>query len=207
MAEALNVKVRKSRGKREARRLRRSGAIPAVLYGHKEESVSLTIVADEIASVLRHGGRVVELKGPLSEKALIRELQWDVYGTGVIHVDLARVSEHERIEVKVPVELRGQAPGVKEGGIVELLVHEIEVECEALSIPDKLEVKVNDLHLGGELRAGALALPAGMKLLSDPELVLVHCVEPVKEEEAGMGEGVPAEPEIIGRKAEDEESE
>src|SRR5829696_5186524 len=132
MAEVLNVKLRDSRGKRQSRRLRRDGAIPAILYGHGENSVSLVVVADEMATVMRHGGRVVEFKGPLNEKALIRELQWDTFGTEVLHVDFTRVSEHERIQVEVALELRGQAPGIKEGGVVELLVHELEVECEAI---------------------------------------------------------------------------
>ena len=203
MAEALNVKVRDTRGKRNSKRLRRNGAIPAVLYGHKEDSVSLAVSADEMAAVLRHGGRVVDLKGPLNEKALIRDLQWDTYGIDVIHIDFARVSEHERIHVEVPVELRGQAPGTKEGGIVELLVHELEIECEAISIPEKIEINVNDLHLGGELLAKDLPLPQGVKLLTDPETVLVHCVEPMGEEELAAGEAAPGEPEIIGRKAEE----
>ena len=79
MAEALNVKKRESRGKREAKRLREAGSIPAILYGHGEANESLVIVADEMSSVIRHGGRVVELKGAVNEKAFIRELQWDVY--------------------------------------------------------------------------------------------------------------------------------
>jgi large subunit ribosomal protein L25 len=97
MAETLKVTMRDSRGKREARRLRRAGSIPAVLYGHGEANHSLTVTADDLAVVVRHGGRVVELTGAVQEKALIREMQWDAYGVSVLHVDLARVSEHERI--------------------------------------------------------------------------------------------------------------
>lgn len=205
MAEVLNVKLREARGKRETRRLRRDGAIPLVLYGHKEASVSLQATADEMAAVVRHGGRVVELKGAVSEKALIRELQWDVYGIDVLHVDLTRVSEHERVEVQVKLELRGQAPGVKEGGVVELLAHELEIDCEALAIPEKLEVNVKDLQLDGAITAGELPLPAGIKLLSDPDTMIVHCIKPLEAEETAEGEAG-AEPEVIGRKAgEDEE--
>ncbi len=204
MAEVLNVKKRETHGKRNAKRMRQAGAIPAILYGHGERNESLAVVADEMAAVLRHGGRVVELKGDLSEKAFIRAMQWDVYGTHVLHVDFTRVSEHERVEVKVRVELRGQAPGVKEGGAVEHLVHEIEIECEALSIPEKIDVNVNDLNIGDSITAGELKLAAGIKLVSDPDDVIVHCVVHREEEEA-VAEGATAEPEIIGRKAEDEE--
>jgi large subunit ribosomal protein L25 len=204
MAEVLNVKKRETRGKRNAKRLRHTGSIPAILYGHGEENQSLAVSADEMAAVVRHGGRVVELKGDVNEKAFIRALQWDVYGTEVLHVDFARVSEHERVEVKVSVELRGDAPGVKEGGVVEHLVHEIEIECEALSIPEKIDVSVRDLKLGGSITAGEIKLPEGMKLLSDPEEVIAHCVVHREEEEV-VAEAGAAEPEVIGRKAEEEE--
>ena len=97
MAETLNVTTRETRGRRDARRLRRAGSIPAVLYGHGEANCSLTVGADDMAAVVRHGGRVVDLKGAVNEKALIRDLQFDIYGTHVLHVDFTRVSEHERI--------------------------------------------------------------------------------------------------------------
>jgi large subunit ribosomal protein L25 len=204
MAEALNVTKRESRGKREAKRLRQAGSIPAILYGHGEANQSLAVVADEMASVVRHGGRVVELKGAVNEKAFIRELQWDVYGTDVLHVDFARVSEHERVEVKVKVELRGEAPGVKDGGAVEHIVHEIEIDCEALSIPEKIDVSIRELKIGDSITAGEVKLPEGAKLLSDPDDVIVHCVVHREEEEAAAG-GEAAEPEVIGRKAGEEE--
>ena len=207
MAEALNVKTRETRGKRNAKRMRFAGTIPAILYGHGEESKSLVVVADEMASVVRHGGRVVELKGDVNEKAFIRAMQWDVYGTHVMHVDFTRVSEHERVEVKVSVELRGQAAGVKDGGAIEHVGHEIEIDCEALSIPEKIEVNISELKIGDSITAGELKLPAGMTLISDPDDVIVHCVVH-RDEEEEAGEGGTAEPEVIGRKAgEEEESE
>ena len=208
MAETLNVKMRDTRGTSNARRMRRQGSIPAVLYGHGEASHSLTVGADEMAVVVRHGGRVVELGGALSEKAFIRDVQWDTHGLELLHVDFTRISEHERVEVKVAVEVRGQAAGVKEGGIVEHFVHEIEIECEALSIPDRIEVNINDLTIGNSVTAGDLQLPSGAKLISDAEAVVVQCVEARAEEgeeEAGVAPGA-AEPEVIGRKAEEEEA-
>jgi large subunit ribosomal protein L25 len=204
MAESLKVESRESRGKRDARRLRRTGIIPAILYGHGEANRSLAVPENEMAAVVRHGARVVELNGAVNEKALIRELQWDTFGTHVLHVDFARVSEHERIEVKVNVELRGHAAGAKDGGIVEHLVHEVEIECEALSIPDKIWLNINDLQKDGHLLASDLQLPAGVVLITDADTMIVHCVEArVDEEEGGPAAGV-AEPEIIGRKAEEE---
>ncbi len=134
-------------------------------------------------------------------------MQWDVYGLDILHVDFARVSEHERIELRVAVELRGQAPGLKQGGMVELLVHDLEIECEALRIPEKLEVNVNELQLDGSLTAADIKLPPGVTLVSDPETLVVHCVLPQAEEEGAGAEAGAAEPEVIGRKAEEEEPE
>jgi large subunit ribosomal protein L25 len=208
MAEVLNVKARENLGKKNNRRLRGAGMVPAVLYGHGEQNVSLTVSHDEMASVLRHHSRVVELKGAVNEKALIRDMQWDTYGIDVLHVDFSRVSEHERVSVQVPVELKGDAPGAKEGGAIELVVHEVEIECEALSIPEKLEVNIKELHLGGEITAADLVLPAGVTMLTDGEVLIVHCVKPKMMGDLGTTEGgVVAEPEVIGRKAGEEEGE
>ncbi len=207
MLEKLNVELRESRGKRNARRMRDAGKIPAVLYGHQQETVSLTVVAEEVEAALRHGSRVVDLGGAVTEQAFIRELQWDTWGKEVLHLDLMRVSAHEKVEVRVAVELRGESPGVKEGGVIEHHVHELDVECEATSIPEKVQININHLELNQSITVGDLALPEGVRVLDDPTTVLVHCKVPteVEEEEEAAAE---AEPEVIGRKrAEDEEEE
>ncbi len=204
MAEVLNVEVRKEAGKRHAKRLRRDGGIPAVLYGHGEQTVSLAVPREQFSAALRHGSRLVELKGGANESALIRELQWDIYGTAVMHIDFTRVSADERIEVKVPVELRGQAPGVRAGGVIQHLVHEIEIECLATAIPDKIQLNINHLELKDSITVGQLELPPGVKLLSEPEAIAVQCVEPAVEEEVEAAPTEGAEPEVIGRKAEEE---
>ncbi len=207
MAESLNVEVRKSHGKRNAKRLRNGGAIPAVLYGHGEQTISLAVPRDQFSTALRHGSRLVQLQGGVNESALIRDLQWDTYGTGVLHIDFTRVSADERIEVTVSVELRGQAPGARQGGVVQHLVHQIEIECLATAIPEKIQLNINHLEIGSEIKVSELELPQGVKLLSDGDAVAVQCVEPVAEveEAAGLTEG--AEPEVIGRKPEAEEEE
>ena len=207
MAESLTVEVRNDRGKRHAKRLRNGGAIPAVLYGHGEQTVSLTIPRDQFVAAMRHGSRLLELKGGVNESALVRDLQWDIYGTEVLHVDFARVSADERITVTVAVELRGQAPGVRQGGIVKHLVHEIEIECLATAIPDKIQLNINHLELLGSVTVGQLELPEGAKLLSDAAAIAVQCVEPVAEVEAEAATTEGVEPEVIGRKVEDEEGE
>lgn len=208
MAEVLNVKARELTGKKNNQRLRNAGQVPGVLYGHGENNVNLAVTQDDMAAVLRHHTRVVELKGATNEKALIRDLQWDVYGLEVVHVDFSRVSAHERVTLEVPIELRGEAPGVKEGGALEVVVHNVEVECEAEAIPEKIEINVKDVHLGDEITAGDVALPAGITMVTEAGVLLLHCVKPKAMLEVGA-EGAVIEPEVIGRKpgAEGEEEE
>jgi large subunit ribosomal protein L25 len=205
MAE-LNVERRDSRGKLNARRLRRAGAIPAVLYGHGQETIALSIPAEALDVAVRHGARLLNLTGAVKEQAFLREVQWNTWGTQILHVDFSRISEHEKVQVQVSVELRGEAPGVREGGVVVQHVHEVEIECEVASIPEKLFVNVNHLKLGDQVAIKDLDLPPTARVLGDQEVIVVECTEPAVEEEeaAAPAEGT-AEPELIGRKPESEE--
>jgi large subunit ribosomal protein L25 len=203
MSETLVVESRESRGKRNNRRLRASGKIPAVLYGHGQDPVSLSVPAEQVNAMVRHGSRMVALAGAVNESAFIRECQWDTWGNQVVHVDFTRISAHEKVRVQVTVELRGEAPGVKEGGVIKQLIHELELECEAGSIPEKLTVSINDLEFNGSITVAQLELPAGARPLVELDQDVVQCAEVVEElgEEAEGGE---VEPEIIGRKKDDE---
>jgi large subunit ribosomal protein L25 len=207
MAETLQVESRKNHGKRNSKRLRLAGKIPAIVYGHGEAAVSVAVPSDAMAATIRHGARVVQLQGAVSDSALIRELQYDPFGLQILHVDFARVSADERVHVKITLEIKGQAQGAKEGGLVEHLIHEVEIECPVSAIPDKLVVNVNELKLDGEIMVGQIPLPEGVKMLSDGDQVAVHCIKPKEEgdEAAAAGEG--AEPELIRKEkpAEDEE--
>lgn len=207
MEEILTVERRETRGKHRARRLRKSGSVPAVVYGHGGKVVSLTVARESLLAAIRHGSRMVKLKGAESGMALIQDLQWDALGIEVLHLDLIRVTADQRIRVAVPVELRGDAPGVKDGGILEQVVREVELEVQATAIPERLHVNVNELGLDRLLSARDIEdLPAGAKLLCDPGTVIVHCVVPAAvAEEVLLSEG--AEPELIGGKPEDEAAE
>src|SRR6516225_1158724 len=114
MAESvvLATKKREGRGSQLAKRLRIQGMVPAVIYGHKEETISISLVRDDLQKAIRRGARVVDLQGhgPL-EKALIREIQWDHLGHDILHIDFERVAADERITVPVPLEIRGTAAG------------------------------------------------------------------------------------------------
>lgn len=208
MAEVFHVKLRDVTGKRRIRRLRASGTVPAVLYGHGEACVNLAIGADEVKAMVRHGARVVDLEGAVNEKAFVRDLQWDTFGIDVLHLDLTRVSADERVTVEVAVELKGIAPGTAEGGVVDHLTHTVEIECLVVAIPDKVVLRLGELQLDGHLNADKIELPEGAKLVTDADTVIVTCAKPKELPEGGAaagGEG--AEPEIIGRKAGEEEAE
>ena len=204
MAEVLNVEVRELLGKRNNRRLRAAGSVPAVLYGHGEKVVNLTVSGTELDLLTRRGQRVVTLAGAVDEQAFIRECQWNVWGTEVIHVDFTRVSEHERVQVVVAIELRGEALGVKQGGVVDHVRHELQIECEIGQIPEKISLNINTLDLDESITVGALELPEGVTALDDASATVVQCAMPLEERDE-EDDGLSAEPEVIGRKAEDED--
>jgi large subunit ribosomal protein L25 len=211
MAENLNVKRREKLGGSNNRRLRKLGQVPAVLYGHGEVSVPLAIDSVAVMGVIRHGGKLVRLQGDLSEGAFIKAVQWDVYGKDLIHIDLLRVSETEKVRTTVTIELKGTAAGLSEGGIIEFVVHELDIECPAAAVPEKLVININDLHLGKAIHAHEVTLPEGATALDDEDMVIVHCIAPHVEadaEVAGAAEPGGVEPELIRKeKAEEAEAE
>jgi large subunit ribosomal protein L25 len=213
MAESMVFvgEPRQPKGSGEARRLRRKGLVPAVIYGHKEATLSLSLPQAELVHAIRHGVRVVDLRaGGKEEKALIKEVQWDHLGKELLHVDFARVSVDERITVSVPIELRGTAPGVNAGGSLDQPIHELSIECLAISIPESIRVNIHELQIGGTIHVRDIVLPPGVKAMTDPDAIVVHVKEPMAAPEAApVVEGVEqAEPEVIGRpKAEEEEAE
>lgn len=211
MAETLQADSRDAHGKRNAKRLRNDGKVPAVLYGHGKKTVSLVIPADQLKAAVRHGSRVVQFKGAASDSALIKELQYDTFGLEILHVDFARVSAHERVRVKVPLEVRGQAVGVKEGGMLEHLIHQVEIECPVSSIPEKLQINIAALKIGDSLTVAQATLPEGVKIMSQLEEIAVQCLKPIAEEEeeaAATASAEGAEPELIRKeKPADDEAE
>jgi large subunit ribosomal protein L25 len=183
--------------------------IPGVLYGHGLDCVPLSVAADVLTAAIRHGSRLVSLTGAVNESAFIRDLQWDTWGTHIVHVDFTRISEHEIVEVRVPVELRGESPGVREGGVVVQHIHEVEIACPASVIPEKLAVNINHLMIEQSILLGSIELPEGAKILADDlEVAVVECIIPKEmPEEGAAAEAVPGEPEIIGAKEKEGEGE
>jgi large subunit ribosomal protein L25 len=152
----------------------------------------------------------VDLDGAASGKALLQDVQWDTFFQHVLHVDLLRVRAGEKVKIDVPIELRGEAPGSRDGGVIEQMVHSIEIEVALDVIPDKLHLNINRLEIGGQMTAADIEdLPPGATILDDLDRMIVHCVQPAaEEEEAAAEETGAAEPEVIGKgKEEEEESE
>jgi large subunit ribosomal protein L25 len=196
MADTLQVELREQIGTKRMRRLRQTGKVPAVLYGHKEAEQHLILSVEQIMAVVRHGGRVVKLQGAVTNDALIREVQWDTFGKDVLHVDFMRVDASERVSTRVTVEGKGVAAGQSEGGVVEWVKHQIEIECPALAIPDILIIRLEGLHLNQSIHAKDVPLPEGATLLGNPEELLVHCVRQHLEEIPTTPAAV-LEPEVI----------
>lgn len=206
MTDVLHVELREQIGTAATRRLRKAGMTPVVLYGHGEQNLHLAVPSREVAALIRHHVKTVQLAGAAEEHALINEMQWDPLGIDVLHLDLIRVNLKEMVEVTVPVRMHGEPEGVHQGGILLENVHEVDIRCSAGAIPEDVGLAVGGLKLGESLTAAHLELPEGVELVTDPETVIAHVEEPragrADEEEAGT-----AEPELIGRGAEGEEQE
>lgn len=205
----IKAQPRKTLGTRHSRRLRSQGELPGVIYGHGEPPVSCSVSSHDLQVHLRHGVRVLtlDLEGK-SKQYLIKAVQYDHLNKDPIHFDLARVDLDERVHVKVGIELHGTPKGLSEGGILDQLLDELEIECLALEIPGKFHLPVSQLGVGDSASVKDLELPEGVSTLVDPEtkiaLVRTLAAEAEVEEEATEEAGS-AEPERIGRVAETEE--
>src|SRR5499425_1251353 len=209
MAEKIVVEAapRDSRGKNEARRLRVSGQIPAVLYGAKGDALTLAVSAKQVGQILRsptgHNTLFQVAVGGKQQPAIVKDWQVDPVTGNLLHVDLLRVAMDVRMRVKIPVHTFGEPSGVKvQGGVFETVAREVEIECLPADIPSEFKVDVSGLMLNQSLRAGDLKLDtAKLKLLTDPNAVLAHVValrvEEEKPVEAAVPGVAPAEPELI----------
>ncbi len=213
MAEAVSISVEprdpaknKGTGSRVSRKLRAAGRIPAILYGHKQANIPLSISHEDVWTLVKKGNHLAQLRiGNTTEMALIRNVQWDHLGRDIIHLDFYRVSAHERIKTEVSVVLHGIPEGVAEGGVLDQPVHSITVSCEATAIPASIKVEVGHLQLNQVLHAKDITLPTGVALEVDPDTVLAHIVSKQAVAEPTGTEGAVTQPEIIGRKEKKEE--
>lgn len=203
----LHARPRERLGSRYAQRVRKSGGLPAVIYGHGIEPVPVTLDAKEALLHIHRGEKVFQLSvdGRAAETVLLRDVQFDYLGTNLIHADFSRVDLSERVHVRTHITLvgMGNAPGLRAAGAI--LVHpttEIELDVEVAKIPESLEVDISSMQMGDVLHARQVALPAGMRLLSDPEAVVAQITEAREGPAAGeaAAAGGAAQPEVITEK-------
>ena len=193
-------------GKNASRRLRRSGMVPVILYGAKDVNVPLTIKKTDFFQILKMEtgeNTVFEVSfNSETKNAMIKELQKNPVTDEIIHVDLIRITMDKAIRVSVPVVTVGDSIGVKtEGGFVDYINREIEIECLPKDIPEHIEIDISNLHLRQSFKVGEVVVPDEVKLVNDPEDILIHIEVPAKEEEIEVEE---EEEEVIGEEEEPE---
>jgi large subunit ribosomal protein L25 len=208
---------RESRGKNEARRLRARGLAPAVVYGAGKEPIAVSVNPVEVSRILRSstGHNTIfniNVKGVETTPAMIVEWQHDPIKSRLLHIDLKRIDLTKRLTVKVPVHVTGDPAGVKiQGGLLELIVREVEIECLPEEIPEAFTVDVSPLMIGQSIRASELRMPGSAKLVSAPEAVIAHVIALRTSETAAEGAAVEgaapaaAEPEVIKKGKKEEE--
>src|SRR5688500_5292167 len=196
----LTAQPRSALGSRANKRLRGQGLVPGVIYGHKEAVVPVSLPKKELATHIDRGAHLfdVALDGK-SEKVLIKEVQYDHLGIELVHVDFARVSLDEKVEVTVPLELKGTPKGEADGGVLTQVIAQLEVECLVTEIPDVIRHNVSEMALDDVLHIRDLKVPEGVKIVQDGELI-VATVKEVLEAAPAAAEAVEAaagEPEVI----------
>ena len=202
----FTVEKRTEVGTRKVKRLRKEGKLPAVMYGHGEETVALTINLHDIELVIQHGERILELSlEGKTQNVMIKDVQYDALGDHVLHVDLTRVNLDELVEVTIPILLVGTPEGAKEGGVLRQVTAEVSMEVSVQNIPEEFKLIVSEMKLNDRKTLEDLELPEGAKLLEDMQTLICEVAELAEELEPEEGEET-AEPEVIGEKAEDEET-
>ncbi|MBV9493061.1 MAG: 50S ribosomal protein L25 [Acidobacteria bacterium] len=213
MAElTLEVVRREGTGKESAGKLRQNGKIPAVVYGGHREPVAITVDRKTVSELIQkseHGVRsifLLKMTGSDQQRhAMIKDIQINPMTRRMTHIDFVRVAMDEKVRVTVPVHTVGTAAGVKDGGILDFQVRELHVECLPNQIPDTIDIDVTSLTGHQYFRISDLKLPEGVKVLDDPERVVVGVTHAKAEETPAEGAAGTAEPEVIKKGKPEEE--
>ena len=214
----LNVETREEKGKTQVKKIRKQGMVPAVCYKDGKEAFSLKIVTKDLYTILhtRAGENVLitlnvaNAKKAAEKTVMIKEIQREPMNGDIIHVDFSEISLTKKIEVKVPVEITGEAKEiVREGGIIEHIVWEVEVECLPTNIPDKIVVDISGMKIGDAVHLKDLKVGEDICPLGEPDMVVLVGKPPAKEEvvEAVPGAEGLEEPEVIAKGKKPEEGE
>lgn len=199
---ALEAQTREHIGSKASARVRKEGRIPAIVYGHRQQPVTISLDAHDFVEGLHHGHRLMDVKiDGKTQKMLVKDLQYDHLGRDVIHVDLMRIDVTETVHVTVPIEVKGTAKGIAGGGFVEAHADRLEIACQAAKIPDVIVVPVKEMKVGDIIHAGDIALPEGVSLVSPADTIIVTChAMAVARTTEEIEEGEPTAPEVITEK-------
>ncbi|MFC4600557.1 50S ribosomal protein L25 [Cohnella hongkongensis] len=185
MSAALLVQLRETSSKGELRRLRESGGVPGVVYGKGLAAASkIAIDARALAGMLKGNPYAVidmDIPGAGKHPVMLSEMQKDPISGQVLHIDFRRIDLNEKITTSARLDFTGESPGEKEGGLLQVVLHEIEIECYPKDIPDAIAADVSGLEMGEHLTIGEIALPSGVAAVQDPETVVVAVLAPQKE--------------------------
>lgn len=203
----LKAEKRTTRGSKAVKKLRESGQIPAILYGHKPDNVMLCLNEHDFTRILHSGTRMINLTvDNKKESALIKDVQYDNLLDRVLHVDFSRIDLTERVKLRVPLEVHGEPVGVKEGGVLTHVMKDVEIECLPTAIPEKIKVNISELGMGKAIHVKELPVLEGIQYISETELV-VASVHQIVEAKAVPEEELLAEPEVITKKPKEGEEE
>jgi large subunit ribosomal protein L25 len=199
------AEIRTQRGSRKAQYLRATGKTPGVVYGMNSKPISIALPTPETVNILRSGAHIIDITlDGKPEKMLIQDVQYDYLQKDIAHIDLLRIDPNKKVKVKVALDFRGTPKGAKEGGILETQTTEIELEVSPLAIPPSIRVNVETLEMHQILHAREIPLPEGATLVDYAEKIICQ-VRTVKEEVvAEVAPATTAEPEVIGKKKEEE---
>jgi large subunit ribosomal protein L25 len=205
----LNVNSRTAEGSRATRRLRRSGRVPGVIYGGGADPVGFDADARELRVALAGSGAVLDLSvdGGKATPVVLKEAQRHPVRGETTHVDLLRVNLDVEISAIVPLELLGidEAPGVKEGGILEQITRELNVEALPTAIPESISHEIGEMQIGETILLSAIALPEGVTLMDDPEETVVATLSPPRLQ-SEVEDDIESETEVIGQSADEGDS-
>lgn len=211
----VEAQPRASRGKNEARRTRRSGLIPAVVYGAFKDAVSVTVNPKDISKIIhsKTGHNSIfdlDIAGLEKTPVMVADEQYDPIRSNLLHIDLRRIDLTRKLRVSVPIHATGEAKGVKQqGGVLDLVTRLVEIECVPDDIPNQFDVDVTELMIGNAIRVSELPVKEGVRVLTNGDAVIAHVVG-IKEEAAATPEAVPeatgAEPEVAKKGKKEEEA-
>lgn len=211
----LNVEVRDDVGTAVVRRLRDTGFVPGVIYGKGKKTIAVQVNSKDLRNV--KGVNIAENvlldlvikdeKEKAARTVIVKEIQKDCIRGNWLHIDFNEISLEEKLKTKVAIEVTGDAAGVIQGGILDQIMHELEIECLPVDIPPHITVDVTNLAIGQAIFIKDLVIPPKVAVLSNPDLPVVSISAPKEEEEVAAApvEGAPAEPEVIGKGKKEEE--